>query len=91
METKKSIELSRDALRLIAGERLLLGLCRGFLYEVSSQLEPLDPLHSKCKLLLQCTATSSLHEKLQIPDTESGVDWDKFLTPLEIEQIKLGT
>jgi hypothetical protein len=31
-----------------------------------------------------------LNEKLQIPDAESGVDWDRFLTPLEIESIKLG-
>jgi hypothetical protein len=90
METENSFELSRDSLRLIAGERMLLGLCRAFLYEVLSHLDSTDPLHAKCSLLLEGTATSRLHEKLQIPNAESGVDWDRFLTPLEIESIKLG-
>lgn len=89
MDTDKSVESSRDSLRLIAGERILLGLCRAFLYELLSQLEPTDPLRAKCSLLLQNTATSSLHEKLGIPNTESGVDWDQYLTPDEIERIKL--
>lgn len=90
METEKNLELSRDTVRLVAGERMLLGLCRAFLYEVLSRLDPTDPLHTKCKALLESTTTSSLQEKLQIPDAESGVDWDKFLTPKEIERIKLG-
>lgn len=90
METAKNIELSRDSLRLIAGERMLLGLCRGFLYEILSHLDPTDPLHEKCTRLLECSATSNVFEKLQIRDSESGVDWEILLTPLEIESIKLG-
>jgi uncharacterized protein with NRDE domain len=90
METAKNLELSRDSLRLIAGERIQLGLCRAFLYEILSHLDSTDPLHARCTRLLECSATSNLHEKLQIPDAESGVDWDRFLTPLEIESIKLG-
>jgi len=90
METAKKLELSRDSLRLIAGERIQLGLCRAFLYEILSHLDSTAPLHARCTRLLECSASSNLHEKLQIPDAESGVDWDRFLTPLEIESIKLG-
>jgi hypothetical protein len=90
MDIEKNVELSRDSLRLIAGERLQLGLCRAFLYEVFSHLGPMDPLRARCDLLLENTTTSSLHEKLGIPNAESGVDWDQYLTPDEIERIKLG-
>lgn len=90
MESKINIELSQDSVRLIAGERLLLAMCRGLLYEVLAELDPNHPLHSKGKSLLEATATSRLHDLLQIPESESGIDWDRYLTPKEIERIKLG-
>ncbi len=90
MESKNNIELSHDSVRLIAGERLLLAMCRGFLYDVLAELYPNHPLHSKCKSLLDITATSHLQDLLQIPESEFGIDWDRYLTPNEIERIKLG-
>lgn len=90
MESKINIELSHDSVRLIAGERLLLAMCRGLLYEVLAELDPNHPLHSKCNSLLEATATSRLQDLLQIPESESGIDWDRYLTPKEIERIKLG-
>lgn len=89
MESTNNVELSSDEVRLVAGERLLLAICRGFLYEVHAELDPNHPLHSKCKSLLEATATSRLQELLQIPESESGVDWDRYLTPMEVERIKL--
>ncbi len=90
MESKNNIELSHDSVRLIAGERLLLAMCRGFLYDVLADLDLNHPFHYKCKSLLEATATSHLHDLLQIPESEFGIDWDRYLTPNEIERIKLG-
>ena len=90
MESTNKVDLSSDEVRLIAGERLLLAMCRGFLYEVLAELDPNHPLHSICKSLLEATATSRLQDLLQIPDSEFGIDWDRYLTPTEIERIKLG-
>ena len=90
MDSTNNVELSQDSVRLTAGERLLLAMCRGFLYEVLAELDPNHPLHSKCQSLLDITATSRLQDLLQIPESESGIDWDIYLTPTEIERIKLG-
>lgn len=90
LKSQDRVELSQDSVRLIAGERLLLAMCRGFLYEVLAELDSSHPLHTKCQSLLEATATSRLQDLLQIPESESGIDWDRYLTPTEIERIKLG-